>query len=570
MNATSLLAIATSVARERVLETVLQRIVVELAGQKGVALTRIWLLGEGDRCQVCSARDQCPTQTRCLHLAASAGTSLSDGPATDWSRIDGSLQRVPLGVGKVGSIGATGEAVLLEDATSDRQWIFDRRWVSAEKIVSFAGHPLEFRGEILGVLAVFSRERLGPLDFDWLRAFADQAAVAIANARAFGEIERLRRQLESENSYLREEVNEARAFGEIIGQSAALGKLLEQIELVAPTTASVLVLGESGTGKELVARAIHERSGRSARPLVKVNCAAVPRDLFESEFFGHVKGSFTGALRDRIGRFQLADGGTLFLDEVGEIPLDLQGKLLRVLQEGQIERVGDDRTRRVDVRVIAATNRDLEADVAAGRFRRDLYFRLSVFPIEVLPLRDRPEDIPLLAQHFFERLCLQLHRQAIPLSPHSVAQLQRYSWPGNVRELQNVVERAVISSRDGRPRFDNLLAGTSRQPEKPAGKTAARRPAVAAGVMTDGEIRQLEIDNLLAALEEANWKVYGPRGAAELLRMRPTTLSSRMRKLGIRKPREAGLQRGRTSGKLLEARRLTEFWRASKIACDEE
>ncbi len=331
------------------------------------------------------------------------------------------------------------------------------------------------------------------------------------------------------------------AFGEIIGQSAALGKLLEQIELVAPTTASVLVLGESGTGKELVARAIHERSGRSARPLVKVNCAAVPRDLFESEFFGHVKGSFTGALRDRIGRFQLADGGTLFLDEVGEIPLDLQGKLLRVLQEGQIERVGDDCTRRVDVRVIAATNRDLEADVAAGRFRRDLYFRLSVFPIEVLPLRDRPEDIPLLAQHFFERLCLQLHRPAIPLSPHSLAQLQRYSWPGNVRELQNVVERAVISSRDGRPRFDNLLAGTSRQAEKPAGKTAARRPAVAAGVLTEGEIRQLEIENLLAALEEANWKVYGPRGAAELLCMRPTTLSSRMRKLGIRKPRVSEL-----------------------------
>ena len=273
---------------------------------------------------------------------------------------------------------------------------FRKRGLSA-----FAGHPLEFRGEILGVLAVFSRERLGPLDFGWLRAFADQAAIAIANARAFEEIERLRRQLESENSYLREEVDEAHAFGEIIGRSPALGKLLEQIELVAPTKASVLILGESGTGKELVARAIHQRSGRSARPLVKVNCAAVPRELFESEFFGHVKGSFTGAVKDRIGRFQLADGGTLFLDEVGEIPLDLQGKLLRVLQEGQIERVGDDETRQVDVRVIAATNRDLEADVAAGRFRQDLYFRLSVFPIEVVPLRERTEDIPLLGPAFF-------------------------------------------------------------------------------------------------------------------------------------------------------------------------
>ncbi len=405
MDATSLQRIATSVAQERALDAVLHRIVAELAGQPNVALTRIWLVDCGDRCRNCAAASECLTKTRCLHLAASAGSSLSHAQNADWSKLNGSFQRVPLGVGKIGHIGTSGESVLLEHAAEDQRWILNQGWVKQEAIVSFAGHPLEFRGEILGVLAVFSRERLGPLDFDWLRAFADQAAIAIANARAFEEIERLRGQLESENRYLREEVNEAHAFGEIIGQGAALRKVMEQIELVAPTTASVLILGESGTGKELIARAIHQRSARYERPLVKVNCAAVPRELFESEFFGHVKGAFTGAVKDRIGRFQLADGGTLFLDEVGEIPLDLQGKLLRVLQEGQIERVGDDETRKVDVRVIAATNRDLEADAATGRFRQDLYFRLSVFPIEALPLRERIEDIPLLAQRFFERYC---------------------------------------------------------------------------------------------------------------------------------------------------------------------
>ncbi|HTU24130.1 MAG TPA: sigma 54-interacting transcriptional regulator [Pirellulales bacterium] len=535
MNAASLQAIATSVARERALHIVLHRVVAELADQEGVALARIWLVDAGDRCPTCVARKVCPTQTRCLHLAASAGASL-DGEC-DWSGLEGAFQRVPLGVGKVGRIGASGESVLLEDTAADRQWILDKQWIQDEAIVSFAGHPLEFRGEIVGALALFSRERLTRSDFDLLRAFADQAAVAIANARAFEEIELLRSRLESENRYLREEVNEAQAFGEIIGQSPALGKLLEQIELVAPTAASVLVLGESGTGKELVAREIHRRSTRADHSLIRVNCAAIPRELFESEFFGHVKGSFTGAVKDRIGRFQLADGGTLFLDEVGEIPLDLQGKLLRVLQEGQIERVGDDETRKVDVRVIAATNRDLEVDVAGGRFRQDLYFRLSVFPIEVLPLRDRPEDIPLLAQHFFERLCLQMNRPVTRLTTRSLGQLGRYAWPGNVRELQNVIERAVISSRGGEPRFDNLLAPAGRKGGQPVALERHHRPAGAVGVLTGVEFRRLEAENLMAALEEANWKIYGPRGAAERLGMRPTTLASRLKKLGIKKPR---------------------------------
>ncbi len=536
MNAASLQAIATAVAQERALDSVLNGIVAELASQPDVALTRIWLLAPRDQCHSCPAKEVCSSQTECLHLAASAGSSLAESRNGDWSRLDGPFQRVPLGTGKVGRIGATGESVLLEDAAGDRHWVVDQKWVREEKIISFAGHPLVFRGQILGVLAVFSRDRLGPLDFDWLRAFADQAAVAIANARAFEEIERLRRQLESENKYLREEVDEARLFGDIIGTSAALRKVLEQIELVAPTTASVLILGESGTGKELVARAIHERSNRSGHPLVKVNCAAIPRDLFESEFFGHVKGAFTGAVRDRIGRFQLADEGTLLLDEVGDIPLDLQGKLLRALQEGQIERIGDDETLGVNVRVIAATNRNLQADVAAGRFRQDLYFRLSVFPIEILPLRDRVEDIPLLAQHFFGRFCAQMHRTATQLGSHTLAELAQYGWPGNVRELQNVIERAVISSRGGRPRFDNLVAPAT-YPATQSLRPRAKAKSDGAELMTRDQIRELEKENLLTALEKSNWQIYGPRGAAEKLGMRPTTLASRLRKLEIRKPR---------------------------------
>jgi transcriptional regulator with GAF, ATPase, and Fis domain len=255
-----------------------------------------------------------------------------------------------------------------KDEIARSRWTTHPEWVAREGIKGFAGHPLTFRGEVLGVLAVFSRRPVSARQVQWLRLFADQAAVAIANAKAFEEIETLRQKLELENQYLRAEVKEN--FGGLIGQSAALRKVLEQIDLVAPTEASILIFGESGTGKELVARAIHERSHRRDRALVKVNCASIPHELFESEFFGHVKGAFTGALCDRAGRFEVADRGTLFLDEIGEIPPSLQAKLLRVLQDGEFERVGEGRTRRVNVRTIAATNRNLSDEVGAGRFRR--------------------------------------------------------------------------------------------------------------------------------------------------------------------------------------------------------
>jgi len=349
--------------------------------------------------------------------------------------------------------------------------------------------------------------------------------------RAYQEICRLRNQLELENEYLQEEVLELRTFGDFVGQSPALQNILRQIEMVAPTNAGVLITGESGTGKELIAHAMHTRSERKARRMIRVNCASIPRELYESEFFGHVKGAFTGAVKDRAGRFELAHEGTLFLDEVGEIPLELQSKLLRVLQEGTFERVGDERTRNTDVRIIAATNRDLKREVEEGRFREDLYYRLNVFPIEVPPLRKRREDIPLLAAHFLELTAKKLNHPQPKLSQASMNQLQTYEWPGNVRELQNVIERAIITSQFGKLRFDLPAGKTSREAPTPPSKNNATEERV----LTFEEIKQLDRDNILAALEQTGGKVFGAGGAAELLDTRPTTLASRIKRLGLKK-----------------------------------
>jgi PAS domain S-box-containing protein len=335
--------------------------------------------------------------------------------------------------------------------------------------------------------------------------------------------------LEKQNEYLHEEIRSEHNFCNIVGQSPALKTVIQQIEMVAPSEASVLILGESGTGKELVARAVHENSPRRGKPLVRVNCASIPKELFESEFFGHVRGSFTGAIKDRAGRFELADGGTLFLDEVGEIPLELQGKLLRVLQEGQYERVGEERTRSVNVRVISATNRDLLASAKAGAFRLDLYYRLCVFPIELPPLRDRKEDIRPLAEHFLARLGKESGRAMPALTPENLADLEAYDWPGNVRELENVIERAVIVSQGRELHF---MLGTI------AGHYTKSRPSsVAAPVSTGGltlvKLKELEKEVLKSALEQSKGRIYGPDGAAERVGLKPTTLISRLKKLGL-------------------------------------
>jgi transcriptional regulator with GAF, ATPase, and Fis domain len=422
---------------------------------------------------------------------------------------------------------ATDRAGQLLHVSACSQWAHPE-WIRQETIESFAGHPLVFRDDVLGVLGVFRRTLINEEEFGWLQMFANQAAAAVANARAFSELERLRLQLESHNAYLKEEVDSALSFGRIVGRSRALRAVLHQVDDVASTDTTVLITGESGTGKELLAKEIHERGRRSQRPFVRVNCSAIPRDMFESEFFGHVRGAFTGALRDRPGRFQIADGGTIFLDEIGDLPFELQPKLLRVLQEGEYERVGEDVTRKVDVRVIAATNQNLGEAVRAQRFRQDLFYRLNVFPLELPPLRHRTEDIALLAAHAVAEVSARLRIPTPAFTEADAARLQHYDWPGNVRELNNVIERAVVLSKGGRLRLDIALPDLPPMPPSAASNS---------DVLTDREFRERERTNLVNALKRTDGRIYGSGGAAELLGINPTTLASRLRALKIPVPK---------------------------------
>ena len=511
-----------SVAENRTLPEVLKATVNGLARCPNVALARIWLLAPGDECATCRLRERCPDQTQCLHLAASAGNSRGEG--VDLTGIGGAYRRLPLGFGKISPVNS-GEPVLLHNLSGDEEWIADRAWFKREEIRTFAGQPLVFHGEALGVLAVFDRGMLTEADISWLRIFADHAAVSIANANAYEEIAYLKERLEEENIYLREEASNERGSDDLVGDSPALGKVRQQIELVAETDSTVLITGESGTGKELVARAIHARSSRMNRPLIKVNCAAVPEPLFESEFFGHARGAFTGAMRERSGRFELADGGTLFLDEIAEVPPAMQAKLLRVLQEQEIERVGETRARKINVRIIAATNRDLSAEVECGGFRKDLYYRLSVFPIHCPPLRERREDIPGLAEHFIREASRRFNRRPPKLTEAAARQLLKADWPGNIRELQNAVERAIILARGGPLHFDVALPAPT--PKAPLPETST--------LPTRSELKQRERETIVGALARTQGKVSGPDGAAALLGMKPTTLYSRISALGLKR-----------------------------------
>lgn len=646
-----------STAQNRSLPEVLRAVVDGISQSKSVVLARIWLIEKGDICDTCHFHAECPDRTHCLHLVASAGNS--DNPQIDYQRLDGRFRRFPLGVRKIGSVAKTGEPFLLSGMRGEEEWIADPKWVKREGVKTVAAQPLVFHDEVLGVLAIFDTGVLGAEEFQWLRVFADHAAVVIANARAFEKIESLRAQLAVENDFLREEfrdlfdeapipyvyegldtrfiranraamktlgikpeeiattfgkslvgnspdtqrrvqealdsvgrgneingvvlelrrkdngnpvwvqwwskpapggkhtrtmmvditdrvlleqeqarllaqneylleeIRSAHNFGDLIGDSPGLRKVVQQIQLVAPTSATVLITGESGTGKELVARAIHENSPRQGHALISVNCGAVPENLFESEFFGHMRGSFTGAMRDKPGRFELADGGTLFLDEIGEIPLSMQAKLLRVLQEQEIERVGDTRTRKINVRLITATNRDLKKEVEAGRFRQDLYYRLSVFPIEIPPLRERREDISPLALHFVKQTSRRMNRPTPRLTQATLSQLAAHDWPGNVRELQNAVERAVILCLGGPLRFELPDFKTNQQP----GARHSIPPA--AGLLTRDGLKRRERENIATALKQTGGKIFGVDGAAELLGMKPTTLASRIKALRL-------------------------------------
>jgi formate hydrogenlyase transcriptional activator len=646
VQAESLLSLAAAVAGEHATQKVLNSIVQGLAQQPGVALARIWLVFPGDACDTCLRRSDCPDQTQCLHLVASAGCS-RNSPNEDWSFLEGQFRRIPLGYRKVGEIGTTGKSILIPASAAESEWIGRKEWAEREAIQSFAGYPLIASGAILGVLSVFSREALDQQDFLWLRIFADQVAVTITNARAFEKIQRAEETLRAhaqelqqvidmvpqhmyilqadgspafwnqaarrffepaealtpkefmfkyahpddverlwaefqrtgqtggsvevegrmrgpnepyrwflhqffplrddhgaivrwcgslidiedrkhaeertlkENVALREEIDKVAMFESIVGTSPALRAVLARVTRVAPTDSTVLITGETGTGKELIARAIHKRSTRGARAFVSVNCAAIPRDLIASELFGHEKGAFTGALQRRMGRFELAEGGTIFLDEIGELPAETQIALLRVLQEREYQRVGSNLSLRADVRVIAATHRDLPDAISAGTFRSDLYYRINVFPLEIPALRERTEDIRLLVEYFVHRYAGKTGKDIRNVDKKSMDRLRAYSWPGNIRELQNVVERSVILCDSETFTVDESWLSAMPRPTR-----------VLANDMLAQE-RQLIED----ALAECRGRVSGPSGAAARLGMPASTLDSKIRALKIDKHR---------------------------------
>jgi formate hydrogenlyase transcriptional activator len=401
-----------------------------------------------------------------------------------------------------------------------------------EGMESLCALPLLREEKSFGALFFMSTRRgaYREIPVNLIERVASAVAVAADNCFAYEEVRELRDRLSAENVYLQEEIQQEHNFAEIVGKSPALAKVLSLVETVAPTPSTVLVLGETGTGKELVARAIHDRSPRRERPLVKVNCSAISAGLVESELFGHVRGAFTGALSARTGRFQVADGGTIFLDEIGELPPETQVKLLRVLQEREIEPVGSSRAIPVDVRVIAATNRDLEQEVAAGRFRADLYFRLDVFPIVMPPLRERGGDIALLASFFADRFARELGKGPLRIAPEALARLLAYAWPGNVRELSNVIERAVVLARG--PLLDVEIG-------PPAGAAPGLPPAPAPRAVAGGTLQELERRHIRATLDAAGWVIEGAQGAAAALGLSASTLRSRMKKLGVRRPGRA-------------------------------
>ena len=411
--------------------------------------------------------------------------------------------------------------VLRRDLETERQTSSEQR-AYGHGFRSLCALPRTVRGRRIGAITVGSlaKNQYAEADAEFLMEIANQIAIAVDNMKSHEETEALKARFEAEAVYLQEEIKTEHNFEEIIGQSAPVRQLLRNVEQVAPTEATVLIQGETGTGKELVARAVHDRSRRKDRPLVKVNCGSIPAGLVESELFGHEKGAFTGATQRRVGRFELANGGTIFLDEVTELPIDTQVKLLRVLQEGEFERVGSSQTIKVDVRAIAATNRDLKEVVKNGTFRSDLFYRLNVFPLGVPALRERKDDIPLLVNFFLSKFGKKLGKEVRGVSQKSMDSLLHYDWPGNVRELQNIVERAVVLASGPIVQIDESMMRSGETAQESAVDT----------------LENAERNHILRALNETRWVVHGKKGAAEILGINPSTLRSRMEKLGIKRP----------------------------------
>lgn len=454
---------------------------------------------------------------------------------------------VPIDTSPAGRCFSTGKVLIVRGEELE-QFSFDPgvvKYFRDKGVQAICCVPLISQNHTFGTInfASVDPEAFSVLDVELLQQVAGQVAIALENALAFKEIDSLKNKLAVEKLYLEEEIRSEFNFEEIIGDSASLRRALAQVELAAPASTAVLILGETGTGKELIARAIHNLSPRRERTFVKVNCAAIPAGLLESELFGHERGAFTGALTQKIGRFEFADRGTLFLDEVGDLPLELQPKLLRVLQEQEFERLGSNRTQRVDVRVVAATNGDLARLVQERQFRSDLYYRLNVFPVHIPPLRERREDVPLLVRYFVQRISRRLNRVVEYIPSDVMDALVNYSWPGNVRELENLIERAVLLSpgRELKVPLSELndsthSTPTASTPSEPFPLVSLDLPP---GVAESGALSTLEDaqrKHILRALRQTEWRIAGPRGAAKLLGIKRTTLQARMRKLGIRRP----------------------------------
>jgi formate hydrogenlyase transcriptional activator len=447
---------------------------------------------------------------------------------------------IPRDISPSGEAIASGKPVCARGTEMDRYASEVMRVLRDDGIQTICCIPLITQGRTFGTLNVASRrlDAFASHEIALLQQVGAQIAIAVENALAFKEIDVLKNKLAEEKLYLEEEIRSEFNFEEIIGDAPPLKRALAQVEVVAPTDTAVLILGETGTGKELIARAIHNLSARRQRTFVKINCAAIPSGLLESELFGHERGAFTGALNQKIGRFELADRGTLFLDEVGDLPMELQPKLLRVLQEQEFERLGSNRTLKVDVRIVAATNQDLARQVAERTFRSDLYYRLNVFPIQLPALRERPEDVPLLVRYFVQKFSSRLNKTVEYVPAEAMNALSAYSWPGNIRELENFIERAVLLSpgKELRVPVSELLADPNSPPAAAAGSARAFESANASPASTVSTLEHAERAHILRALQQTAWRIGGPKGAAVLLDMKRTTLQARMRKLKIRRP----------------------------------
>jgi formate hydrogenlyase transcriptional activator len=436
-----------------------------------------------------------------------------------------------------GFVWQTQQPLIIANVDDEKRWpIMRAQTFRPHGIASACYVPLTTARQRLGTFAFAAKQpsAYDPADVDFLQLVANQVAVAVENALAFDCIEKLKEKLTREKVYLEEEIRTERNFDEIVGESVGLRRVLKEVETVAPTASTVLIRGETGTGKELIARALHQLSPRHDRTFVKLNCAAIPTGLLESELFGHEKGAFTGAIAQKVGRFELAHQGTLFLDEVGDIPPELQPKLLRVLQEQEFERLGSTRTVRVDVRLVAATNRDLAAMAGNGQFRSDLFYRLNVFPVHLPPLRERRDDIPRLVRHFAHKVARRMGRQIETIPTEAMDVLVQYPWPGNIRELENVIERAVILSPGPALHINlsGLKAAAPASPVSPPSNVGDTR-----GVGAPVSLADAERDHILGVLRETGWVLGGSNGAAARLAMKRTTLQSKMKKLGITRPR---------------------------------